>query len=171
MNKSNNMKYKVFEYVCYRIYQFYQQNHIKNDLGFSKLMKLLYFISGVDTENHLFDIFRFQAWQYGHMDPDLYDVFSKNKGKFDHFEIDRFSFEWTSSENDIPTIEDPGIKKRVDICVDIMITEHPNTITAGFWNLLFILQNLISYKHMVKYDMCYDDIDKNLMIYEPKVYL
>ena len=161
----------IFEYICYRIHQFYQQNHIKNDLGFSKLMKLLYFISGVDTENHLFDIFRFQAWQYGHMDPDLYDVFSKNKGKFGHFEVDRFSFRWTSLENDIPTIEDPEIKKKVDICIDKMIEEHPNTITAGFWNLLFILQNLISYKHMVKYNICYEDMDKKLMIYEPKVYL
>lgn len=164
-------KSQVFEYITYRIYQFYQQNHIKNDLGFSKLMKLLYFISGVDTENHLFDIFRFQAWQYGHMDPDLYKLFVNNNGFFEHFVVDRFSFKWTSSENDIPTIEDQEIKKRVDICVDAMIKGHPKTITGDFWLLVNILQNLISYKHMVKYDMCYEDMDKKLMIYEPKYYL
>lgn len=164
-------KSQVFEYITYRIYQFYQQNHIKNDLGFSKLMKLLYFISGVDTENHLFDIFRFQAWQYGHMDPDLYDIFSKNKGKFGHFGVDRFSFKWTSLENDIPTIEDPETKKKVDICINKMIKEHPKTITADFWLLVHILQNSVSYKHMAKYNICYEDMDKKLMIYEPKVYL
>lgn len=166
------MKYKVFEYVCYRIHQFYLQNkpeEIKKDFNIIRLTNLLFMISGIDKGNHLFDIFRFQAWQYGYMDPDLYDVFSKNKGKFEHFEIDRFSFEWTSS--DIPTIENPETKKKVDICMDKMIKEHPNTITAGFWNLLFILQNLISYKHMVKYNICYEDMDKKLMIYEPKVYL
>lgn len=159
----------IFEYICYRIHQFYQQNHIKNDLGFSKLMKLLYFISGVDTENHLFDIFRFQAWQYGHMDPDLYRYFDENGGIFKHFKADRFSFEWTSS--DIPTIENPETKKKVDICINKMIKEHPKTITADFWLLVHILQNSVSYKHMVKYNICYEDMDKNLMIYEPKVYL
>ena len=144
----------IFEYICYRIHQFYQQNHIKNDLGFSKLMKLLYFISGVDKHNHY-----------------LYSLFDENGGNFEHFNADKFSFEWTSTENDIPTIENPEIKKRVDICIDKMIKEHPKTITGDFWLLVNFLQNSVSYKHMVKYDMCYDDIDKNLMIYEPKVYL
>lgn len=133
------MKYKVFEYVCYRIHQFYLQNKpedIKKYFNIIRLTNLLFMISGIDKGNHLFDIFRFQAWQYGHMDPDLYDIFSKNKGKFSHFEVDRFSFKWTSLENDIPTIEDPDIKKKVDICIDKMIKEHPNTITAGFLEYL-----------------------------------
>ena len=125
----------------------------------------------MDKDNHLFDIFRFQAWQYGHMDPDLYKLFVNNNGFFEHFVVDRFSFEWTSLENDIPTIENPEIKKRVDICIDKMIKEHPKTITGDFWLLVNVLQNSVSYKHMVKYDICYEDMDKNLMIYEPKYYL
>ena len=152
------MKYKVFEYVCYRIHQFYLQNKpedIKKYFNIIRLTNLLFMISGIDKGNHLFDIFRFQGWFYGHMDPDIYKEYSKNDLIF----------------KEEPIIEDPEIKKKVDICIDKMIKEHPNTITAGFWNLLFILQNLISYKHMEKYNICYEDMDKNLMIYEPKVYL
>ena len=135
-------KESIFEYITYRICQFYQQNHIKNDLGFSKLMKLLYFISGADTENG---------------------------GIFKHFKVDRFSFQWTSS--DIPIIEDPKLKDRVDICIDKMIKQHPKTITCDYWYLVDMVRDLISYKHSVKYNEEYEDIDNNLMIYEPKIYI
>ena len=62
----------------------------ENDLSILKVMKLLFFVSGVDIANNLFDIFdRFQAWQYGHVEADLYNQYSQKKGNFNYLEISR----------------------------------------------------------------------------------
>ena len=85
-------KIVAFEYVLYKLNEWYKDNNgeKENDLSILKVMKLLFFVSGVDTVEHLFGIFnRFQAWQYGHVEADLYSRYSELNGKFEHLEISR----------------------------------------------------------------------------------
>jgi len=78
-------KIAAFEYVLYKLNEWYKDNNgeKENDLSILKAMKLLFFVSGVDMANNLFDTFdRFQAWQYGHVEADLYNQYSQKKGDF-----------------------------------------------------------------------------------------
>ena len=158
MNKSNDMKYRVFEYIIYRIHQFYQNHNSKNkpeDFDIIKWNKLLFLICGIDKENHLFDIFRFQGWFYGHMDPDIYNEYSKKD---------------IIITNE-PIIEDPEIKKRVDICIDKMINLYPNTLFYDKWNLVNLCKAHHSYNIYVdRLNRCYEDMDVHMLINEPKYF-
>ena len=169
-------KQQIFEYIVYRIYKWYQENEcpekVEEELTIMKLMRLLFLISGVDSNYHLFDIFRYQAWQYGQMEPDIYNIYSKNEGKFDHFEVGRFQFKWLFPDDPtkIPTIEDIQLKERVDLCIDILIEKYPDTIKANWYNLSLLCKSLVSYKEYNKPDIWFTDIDKMMLIYEPKYY-
>ena len=95
MNTSNN-KLVTFEYVLYKLNEWYEEMNPdkkgtgENDLSILKAMKLLFFVSGVDMANNLFDTFdRFQSWQYGHVEADLYNQYSQKKGDFNYLEISR----------------------------------------------------------------------------------
>ena len=85
-------KIAAFQYILYKLNEWYKDNNgeKENDLSILKAMKLLFFVSGVDITNNLFDIFdRFQAWQYGHVEADLYNQYSQKKGDFNYLEISR----------------------------------------------------------------------------------
>jgi len=88
----NLTKITAFEYVLYKLNEWYKGNNPtqENDLSILKAMKLLFFVSGVDIANNLFGTFnRFQAWQYGHVEADLYNQYSQKKGNFNYLEISR----------------------------------------------------------------------------------
>ena len=168
------MKQTIFEYIVYRIYKWYKENcpgNPEKELTIMKIMRLLFLISGTDIDHNLFHIFRFQAWQYGQMEPDIYDIYSKNEGKFNYFMVDRFKFKWLSSpENEIPIIKDNQLKERLDICIDEMIKKHPQTIKSGWYNLSELCKSFVSYKEYNKPGYQYTNIDKMILIYEPKHY-
>ena len=59
-------KIAAFQYILYKLNEWYKDNNgeKENDLSILKAMKLLFFVSGVDTEKHLLSTFdNFQAWQ------------------------------------------------------------------------------------------------------------
>ena len=88
----NLTKIAAFEYVLYQLNEWYKENNPtqENDLSILKAMKLLFFVSGVDIASNLFGTFnRFQAWQYGHVEADLYSKYSQLNGKFNYLEISR----------------------------------------------------------------------------------
>ena len=88
----NLTKIAAFEYVLYKFNEWYKENNPtqENDLSILKAMKLLFFVSGVDIASNLFGTFnRFQAWQYGHVEADLYNQYSQKKGNFNYLEISR----------------------------------------------------------------------------------
>lgn len=177
MNKE--IKYQAFEYIVYRIYKWYNEEtnvpieKIESELTIMKLMMLLFLISGVDTDNHLFDIFRFQAWQYGQMEPDIYNIYSENKGKFKHFEVGRFGFKWLQPDDistNVPTIDNKELQEKLDICIDILLENYPRTVQADWYHLSELCRSFVSYKEYNKPDIWNTDIDKMLLIYEPKYY-
>ena len=55
----NLTKIAAFEYVVYKLNEWYKENNPtqENDLSILKAMKLLFFVSGVDIANNLFDTF------------------------------------------------------------------------------------------------------------------
>lgn len=152
------LKYQTFEYICYRIYQFHLQNKpedIKKEFNIIRLTNLLFLISGIDKENHLFDIFRFQGWFYGHMDPDIYNEYSKKDLIF----------------KEICTIDNLDIKNKVDSCIDKMIKEHPQTLLYNKWNLINLCKAHHSYDiYAVRLKRYYEDMDKEILINEPKYF-
>lgn len=152
------LKYQTFEYICYRIYQFHLQNKpedIKKEFNIIRLTNLLFLISGINKENHLFDIFRFQGWFYGHMDPDIYNEYSKKDLIF----------------KEEPIIDDPEIKRMVDSCIDKMIKEHPQTLLYNKWNLINLCKAHHSYViYAVRLKRYYEDMDKEILINEPKYF-
>lgn len=164
-----SLKSKIFEYIAYRLNQWYLENNLDGKLNIMKLIRLLFLISGVDVDNNLFDIFRFQAWQYGHMEPDIYNLFSNNRGKFKNFEVSRNHFKWTSPSGIIPEL-DGEVKKRVDFCIDKLRSEHPKTLIQDWYSLSELCKTYTSYKHYLKYDECYVDMDPLLLTYESQNY-
>lgn len=95
VEKRNKLIEKLYAFECivWKLLEWYKEanpDKEDNDLSILKVMKLLFFVSGVDKENHLFDVFdRFQAWQYGHVEADIYDYYSTMNGKFRYCTIDR----------------------------------------------------------------------------------
>ena len=55
----NLTKIAAFEYILYKLNEWYKENNPtqENDLSILKAMKLLFFVSGVDTEKHLLSTF------------------------------------------------------------------------------------------------------------------
>ena len=164
-----SLKSKIFEYIAYRLNQWYLENNLDGKLNIMKLMRLLFLISGVDVDNNLFDVFRFQAWQYGHMEPEIFKLFSDNGGKFKNFEVSRNHFKWTSPSGIIPEL-DGEVKKRVDFCIDKLISEHQNTLIQDWYRLSELCKTYTSYKHYLKYDEWYVDMDPLLLTYESQNY-
>ena len=73
-------KIKAFEYVVLKLRDWNEECSCKEELTRLKVMRMLFFVSGVNTEDHLFDIFdNFQAWQYGHNEGDIYEALEKTK--------------------------------------------------------------------------------------------
>ena len=92
MEKKLTNKIVAFEYILYKLNEWYKDNNgeKENDLSILKAMKLLFFVSGVDVEKNLLSTFdNFQAWQYGHVEADVYKEYSKVDGNLSCLKIDR----------------------------------------------------------------------------------
>lgn len=94
LTERQQQKIEVFEEVVFHLLEWWLEGNPNkkiedNDLSILKVMKLLFFVAGADQENHLFDVFDFQAWAYGHVEPDVYDYYFATEGNFDRFIINR----------------------------------------------------------------------------------
>ncbi len=124
---SNNNKILAYEYVLKKLLVWQESScHIstdKNDISILKSLKLLFFLSAVDTKKdsnnflleRVFD--KFYAMPLGHVESDIYNHIIKSNGKLDYYQI-----------NDVKTIvidgQNPGdIDKNLDSEVRIAIDE------------------------------------------------
>lgn len=94
LTEKMNIKIEAFKEVVVQLLQWWMEGNPEkkiedNDFNILKVMKLLFFVSGADVENNLFDIFDFQAWTYGHVEADVYNYYFDMKGDFGEFVIDR----------------------------------------------------------------------------------
>lgn len=83
-----NKKLLAFEYFVYQLHKWYSEvfgNTEKNDLSTLKVLKLLFFVSAVNTkkesENALIDVIfnKFSAMPYGHVESEIYDFIKRGQ--------------------------------------------------------------------------------------------
>ena len=168
-------KIAAFEYVLYKLNEWYKDNNgeKENDLSILKAMKLLFFVSGVDRTNNLFDIFdRFQAWQYGHVEADLYNQYSQKKGNFDYLEISR---EKTTLRNTLIGVLNNSLPHELKLKIDNNINELKKKNYELINYTAFELVNLSHAYHSwdIYYNKLkkpYTNMDKDIIINEPKYY-
>ncbi len=170
-------KIAAFEYVLYKLNEWYKDNNgeKENDLSILKAMKLLFFVSGVDIANNLFDTFnRFQAWQYGHVEASLYSKYSQQNGKFDHLEISR---EKTSLKDNITELLNESnylpkeLKSKIDDNIEKLKEKNKELINYPAFELVNLSHAYHSWDiYYNKLKKPYTDMDKSIIVNEPKYY-
>lgn len=166
---TENIKIQVFEEVLYHLHSWYKEENPdkENDISILKAMKLLFFVSGADTENNLFDVFDFQAWQYGHVEADVYNFYSERKGVFENFTLDRNKL--TFKDGYEP--KDNPFSEKIKGNIQKLKNENPDLIYYEAFRLVDISHSYLSWDiYYNKLNRRYEDIEKEMLTYEPKYY-
>ena len=172
----NLTKITAFEYVLYKLNEWYKENNPtqENDLSILKAMKLLFFVSGVDIANNLFGTFnRFQAWQYGHVEADLYNQYSQKKGNFNYLEISREKTILKLSLTEfIESISLPDkLKSKIDKDIEELKKKNNELINYPAFELVNLSHAYHSWDiYYNKLKKPYTDMDKSIIINKPKYY-
>lgn len=165
-----NEKISVFEEILFHLNEWYQEKNPgkENDISILKAMKLLFFVSGADTENNLFDVFnRFQAWQYGHVEADIYNFYSERKGVFENFTLDRNKL--TFKEGYEP--KDNPFSEKIKGNIQKLKNENPDFIYYEAFRLVDISHSYHSWDiYYNKLNKPYENMERKMLIYEPKYY-
>ncbi|ATA90596.1 hypothetical protein CGC58_05890 [Capnocytophaga stomatis] len=163
-------KIQVFEEILCHLDEWYKEQNPgkENDLSILKVMKLLFFVSGADSENHLFDVFdKFQAWQYGHVEADIYNMYSEKKGDFSDFSIDRNKLIF--KENYKPKANSHSEKIKINL--EKIKVINSDLISYDAFRLVDISHSYLSWDiYYNKLNKRYEDMDKKMLTYEPKYY-
>ena len=176
MEKNLTNKIVAFEYILYKLNEWYKDNNgeKENDLSILKAMKLLLFVSGVDIANNLFDTFnRFQAWQYGHVEASLYSKYSQQNGKFDHLEISR---EKTSLKDNITELINNNsfsekLKSKIDNDIEELKKKNNELINYKASRLVNLSHAHYSWDiYHNRLNQPYTDMDIRIITNEPKYY-
>ena len=168
----NLTKIAAFEYVLYKLNEWYKENNPtqENDLSILKAMKLLFFVSGVDIANNLFGTFnRFQAWQYGHVEADLYSKYSQLNGKFKHLEISREKTNLTEAIKNISLSDD--LKSKIDKDIEELKKRNNELINYKASRLVNLSHAHYSWDiYHNRLNQPYTDMDIRIITNEPKYY-
>lgn len=171
MEKKLTNKIVAFEYILYKLNEWYKDNNgeKENDLSILKAMKLLFFVSGVDIGNNLIGTFdNFQAWQYGHVEADVYKAYSE--GKLTHLSIDRNKTIFNTIDKD-NILNDTIIKEKIDKCIDKIKSINEKLINYDAFRLVDLSHSYLSWDtYYNKWKQPYITMDKNIILYEPKYY-
>ena len=170
-------KIAAFEYVLYKLNEWYKDNNgeKENDLSILKAMKLLFFVSGVDIASNLFGTFnRFQAWQYGHVEADLYNQYSQKKGDFNYLEISRErtilkekAFTMLNESNYLSK----ELKSKIDDNIEKLKEKNKELINYPAFELVNLSLAYHSWDiYYNKLKKPYTDMDKSIIVNEPKYY-
>lgn len=165
-------KVKAFEYFVLKLRDWNMECNCGEKLNQLKVMRLLFFVSGVDTENHLFDIFdNFEAWQYGHNERDIYNILSKNKGEFSCFNLQQWELVFYECEDSFLSTIPERLKIKINTAFDVIKSKNTNFICYDTFTLVDIDHSSLSYKtYNDKWKEPYTKMNKDLLIYEPKIF-
>ena len=171
----NEMSLKIdyFEEVLYHLNEWYKEKNPDkqgNDLSILKVMKLLFFMSGAVEKNDLFDTFnKFQAWQYGHVEADIYNYYFQQDGVFVNFKIDRNKLQNIIPDY-LPNIND-DISEKIEKNINKLKEENPDLISYNAFRLVEISHSYHSWDmYYNRLQKRYEDIDKKILIHEPRYY-
>ncbi|MFJ1364955.1 type II toxin-antitoxin system antitoxin SocA domain-containing protein [Capnocytophaga canimorsus] len=164
----NPTKIQAFEEVLYHLNKWYEEKNPgkDNDLSILKTMKLLFFVSGVDPKNHLFEVFNdFQAWQYGHVEAEVYNEYSVRKGVFNYFKLDRNRLFICKEYHKVA--EHSIIKQNVEELKKL----NPDLVSYDAFRLVDISHSYDSWDiYYNKLNKRYENINTEMLIYETKYY-
>ena len=165
--ETDSTKIQTFEEILYHLNEWYKERNAgkENDLSILKVMKLLFFVSGVDSKNHLFDVFnRFQAWQYGHVEADIYDYYYRNGGHFKNLILDRKKTNFRNTG-----IIKSDFSQKISESVNKLKKENIDLISYEAFRLVDISHSYISWD--IYYNkLPYQDISEDMLKYEPRYY-
>lgn len=159
-------KLEAFEYVLFKLTNWYSVNtgSNQNDLSVLKVLKLLFFISAVDTtkdsENTLLDnVFsNFVAMPYGHVESDIYHAI-KNQS-FQNISISNSHSEILETF-DVNTIN-PELKSKVDISIDKLQSINPHLIEYSSFDLVDLSHSWYSWQY-------YFNLAKNMGVHSIEI--
>ena len=134
-------------------------------------MQYLFLLSGVDKENHLFDIFdNFQAWTFTYSEADIYSAYSKCKGVFDFVGVSKDSvciFDEATLLAKLP--ED--VKSKIDNAFVKLKEKNINLINYSRDRLTNLTKAHHSYQiYDKRLKTPYVTMDKGMLISEPKYF-
>lgn len=169
--ETGNKKIQTFEEILFHLNEWYKEENPnkENDLSILKTMKLLFFVSGADAESHLFDVFdKFQAWQYGHVEADIYNAYSERSGNFDNFTLDRNSLIFKKGEYQPAN---SSFSEKIKGNIQKLRDENPDLISYDAFRLVEISHSYISWDiYYNKLNKRYEDMEIEMLRYEPKYY-
>lgn len=150
--EQEEVKIQAFEYVLYKLVAWYKNAYPKsedNDISVLKALKLLFFISAVDTTKDssgtlLDDVFNnFVAMPYGHVESDVYSIIKRRR--LQQVEINNHK---TSISNtfDLDGIE-VDLRKRIDMSVNKLQSINFNLIKYSSFNLVDLSHTWYSWQY------------------------
>lgn len=148
MEKLN--KTGAFEYFVYKLIEWQKEvkkNDDPNDIGILKALKLLFFVSAVDTNkkttHSLLDttFSNFCALPFGHVESDVYNAI-KNK-ELDNLDINNY----TSVFKNKLVFEDKIIKQLIDSSIEKLKGYNENLITYSSFDLVELSHKWYSWKY------------------------
>jgi uncharacterized phage-associated protein len=174
------VKKQAFEYVLYNLVAWYKDaynsNNETNDISVLKALKLLFFISAVDTTNEstdtlLDDVFdNFVAMPYGHVESDIYSLI-KRKRLQDSVSINNKGTTIISFD---PETINENLRERIDGSIDKLKNINFNLIKYSSFDLVDLSHAWYSWqffynKALSSYSQSFP-IDRNVIKSEEKVY-
>ncbi len=135
-------KLKYFDYFLFKLLEHYSKenkNTNNNDFSVLKSMKLLFFVTAIDTSNPLnlldnvFD--NFCAMPYGHVESDVYDQIKRSKGILNLNIIDSQKTEQKTFDISLLNLE-LKYTDLIDKNINKLVQNYPNLIKLKAFQLV-----------------------------------
>lgn len=148
---TDSSKIKAFEYVLFKLIEWHNENNKtanENDISILKALKLLFFVSSVNTMKDSVDTLldhpfnNFVAMPYGHVESDIYDAIKQ--GDIKNVDIDK-------NKTDIKDIESilelsPETKLKIDESIISLKKINNKLIKLSSFELVELSHRWFSWK-------------------------
>lgn len=147
---SNQDKVQGFEYLIFKLNEWHEEvtNKNTNDIGVLKSLKLLFFVSAVnssvDNDNTLIDnLFdKFVAMPYGHVESDVYDNLKNNS----HINIDIDRHSSSIKESFDPHVLNLELRDSINSSIEEIRRINNDLITYPTFDLVDLSHKWFSWK-------------------------
>lgn len=145
----------AFEYVQLKLDEWFKENNalsVVNDLSVLKSLKLLFFVSAIDTykdsTNTLLDqpFNNFVAMPYGHVESDIYNFIKT--GDFDNISIDSSSTIFNN--RDLIKLLDSDLKDKIDVSIEKLKKVNSKIINFTSFELVELSHRWFSWQNNYK---------------------
>ena len=145
-------KIAAFEYTTFRLLDWFDEKRpmLENDFSPLKVMKLLFFVSAVDTRrtgtNYLitqvFD--NFHAMPYGHVESDIYDFLKRENGDLPHLHFAKSKIDIWKDKSEFDVSQE--IKDEIDKSVKSLKGKNRNLVFYDAFDLVELSHDWYSWR-------------------------